>query len=121
MTITNKASTHYLYCDNHDVIQITHNSVFHEYIKYIEIDRHIIHQNILYCSSSHLYWHFRSVSRFPSSNFFPDSLEFEGNVTMSYNNTTWVDVVINLFWLNLYLIVWDYLCCYPSVPSVSYK
>ena len=32
-----------LYCDNHSIIHIAHNDVFHEQTKHIKIDYHFIH------------------------------------------------------------------------------
>ena len=35
-----------MYCDNQSSIQIAHNSVFHERIKYFEIDCQLIHHHL---------------------------------------------------------------------------
>jgi len=35
-----------LYYDNQDAIQIAENSVFHEYIKHIAVDCHLVYQKV---------------------------------------------------------------------------
>ena len=42
------SSTTHLYCDNQNVIHITHNDVLYEQIKYIEIDCHFIYYHLVH-------------------------------------------------------------------------
>ena len=41
------SSATYIYCDNQDVIHISHNDVFHEQNKYIEIDSHFVYYHLI--------------------------------------------------------------------------
>jgi hypothetical protein len=45
MSLTHSSPT-VIHCDNRSAIQITHNDVFHERTKHIEIDCHLVHHHL---------------------------------------------------------------------------
>jgi hypothetical protein len=43
-----RTSSSPIFCDNRSMIKITHNDVFHECTKHIEIDCHFVHHHLLH-------------------------------------------------------------------------
>lgn len=67
MDVTPSGSTD-LYCNNQSGIQIAYNDVFHDRLKYIEIDCHFIRQHVTH-GTVHLHLHLISSADQPADIF----------------------------------------------------